>query len=433
MPKHSLSNDLPYPRFIHASGAGIDAVNGTYAFAGMDEFRAPLYEMVGQLEGKATTFRISATGTESKQCWHISADDSDDKHVFYKSNFASDFAFPPVRGWWCVEEDEQGKEDVMPVAPILRRDDDFFLDWRNDPLESLADYKIEISHEIEGAATTTEYNTHKLVLANGSTYFANLLRSVNRDDAHFTETQSNRSQIKLKSSMAKMFPYLLDYLYGQFSNPASLGTIGTTTYEQDVILYQVADYFGASQVLRDLEVVFNDEEAHNLMWWINEVCSLDMIAAVEILVMPCAKKLTELGEEALQQLASVMTEDQLQLLLREKEATVDASKKGSELVAAFCSTHQVDIETFRLLTDAAILPNIDRKAVWSLLERECDLSGSTQGTLSNLQARCIDVLAQDFDAWDNGEDDPLRLQSAAFLYELLKKVKEHKQRLIHPF
>ena len=114
-------------------------------------------------------------------------------------------------------------------------------------------------------------------------------------------------------------------------------------------------------------------------------------------------------------------------MLQVMEVTEAASRKGSVLVAAFCSKNDVDIETFHLLTDATLLPNIDMNAVWPLLEREREFFGSTQSTVSSLQARCIDALVEDFDAVEHDDDDPLCMQSAAFLYKLIIKVKEHKQ------
>ena len=125
---------------------------------------------------------------------------------------------------------------------------------------------------------------------------------------------------------------------------------------------------------------------------------------------------------------SAITEGGLHRLLREKKATDDASRKGSELVAAFCQTHEVGIDTFRSLTDAALMPHIDKKSIWPLLERELELSDSAQPTLSSLQARCIDVLARDFDAMEYGDASPLRLQSATFLYELMNKSNQNMRR-----
>ena len=417
-----------FPKFFVVSGAGFAAVNGTYYFVGIDEDDGPLFEMEGKLDGEPTTFLIDASEQEPERIYRISLKGSSHsgENLFYSNNCVANSALPPARGWW--------PEDFinMPVAPILGRNNEPVRDWRSDPLDSFADYKIEIFYEKDGAVTTTEYHTHRMILADGSSYFANLLRSKHSDGVQYTESQSNSCRIRVEAPQAKMFPFFLDCLYGQYSNSAPLGTIRPAAYQQDVLLYQVAHYFAAWQIVRDLEVTFLKASEQNLAYFVEEVdrlieWRLDMTAVLDILVVPCAKKLTELEDLTLRQLARVLTKDQLYDLLQ--EATDAASCKGSELVTAFFSKRQVDLETFRLLTDAALLPHIDKKSVWPLLERDRELFGPTQGAFSSLEVRCIDALAQDFDPWDYGDDSPLRMQSPAFMFELLKKEHEQKANL----
>ena len=100
----------------------------------------------------------------------------------------------------------------MPVPPILRLNDVVFLDWRSDPLESFSNYKIVVTHDIDGGAIMTEYNVHKAVLARGCTYFETLLRPFR---AGFAESQSSMSRIHLNARLANTFPFFLDCLYGQ--------------------------------------------------------------------------------------------------------------------------------------------------------------------------------------------------------------------------
>ena len=406
---------FPAPKAYVVSGAGIVAVNGTYHLNQLTGF----YDMKGHLDGKSTTFAISSIGKEPDRHWRISVKDSDDP--IYRSNLVSDSGLPPVRGWWTNDLSN------MPVAPIVLSAGETTTDWRDDPQENFSDYKIIISTEVDGVEVVTEYNTHRFVLARGCTYFDNQLHSEHRGGANYVETQSNLSRIPLEPQLAKMFPYLLDYWYGQVFNPLPLGNLLCQTYSQDVVLYQLADYFRASRVLQDLEVAFNNALAEDLDDWVESVHRHNMTAVMEILVTPCAKKLTELGEETLQQLASKITNEQLHRLLQAKDATEAASRKGSELVAAFCSIHQVDIEPFRLLTDAALLPHIEKTSIWPLLGRERELSGPTQGALSSLEARCIVTLAQNFVALEYGDDSPLRKESPVFLVELLKQVAEHQR------
>jgi hypothetical protein len=93
----------------------------------------------------------------------------------------------------------------------------------------------------------------------------------------------------------------------------------------------------------------------------------------------------------------------------------------------FCEKHDLDIDTFHSFTDAVELAHVDKSSIWSLLKKERLLKGAQQSGLSSLQMRCIDILARDFDSLEHGEEDPLRDQSAAFMYELIIKAKQCKR------
>ena len=271
------------PQTIVVSGAGFDAINGKYEFAGRDILKAPKYEMQGRLDDIATTFLISASKEAPERFWKISNNGDKSNSAIYTSNLVTNCSHPPLRGWW-----PQSKYERF-VSPIISLDEDIPLDWRIDPLESFADYKIEIAYETDGATVVAEYNTHRVVLANGCQYFATLFRSMGRDGDNFAEEQSSSSRIELKAPLAQLFPHLLDYLYGQFSCPAALGTVRPFYFQDDIVLYELADYFGASRILRDLKVVFECGSTADLRTWVKAITELKMTAAVEILVEPCAK------------------------------------------------------------------------------------------------------------------------------------------------
>jgi hypothetical protein len=115
---------------ITVFGAGLEAVNGEYHFAGRDEHNFPMYEMHGMLKGKAVTCRI-----ESDPYWWIFMDDE----IFFSANRDSDSSnfCPPHRVWFSLEdtkascdEIESGSFKAYSPPFILHGQKDTSLDWR---------------------------------------------------------------------------------------------------------------------------------------------------------------------------------------------------------------------------------------------------------------------------------------------------------------
>jgi hypothetical protein len=111
------------------------------------------------------------------------------------------------------------------------------LSWRNNPETSFSDWTLEIAHTSEsGEEIVDVYHVHKCMLAVGprhSDYFAALFQK------QMQENQTNTSRIELEESQAKLFPCLLDYIYGYPDSESEL------TLEEYFQLLLLAEYFQA--------------------------------------------------------------------------------------------------------------------------------------------------------------------------------------------
>jgi hypothetical protein len=228
------------PKSIVVFGAGIEAVNGVYTR--VDN----IYEMKGPWKNQEVTFSITTCGSCMR--WHLNADGND--FCFYASNPVAASSLPPCRNWWISEK--MTHESFRP--PIIFYGDEKSLDWRMNPSESLADYKIEIVHKIaENRMMLTEYNVHKHIVANASKYFLHLFTG-SKDGAVFEEKEKKTSRIELDPPMANLFPNLLDYMYWLFSNAGVPGIVRPLDASQHVAMFWHADYFEVTLLLGELQI-----------------------------------------------------------------------------------------------------------------------------------------------------------------------------------
>ncbi len=102
--------------------------------------------------------------------------------------------------------------DVQMKESISDSKNCYGLSWRQNPSESFSDWTIEVIEEEEtidqpSAAKCSVFHVHRRVLAVGpkkSDYFANIFKS---------NGSANRSQLRLSTKEAAVFPMALDYIY----------------------------------------------------------------------------------------------------------------------------------------------------------------------------------------------------------------------------
>ena len=262
--------------------------------------------------------------------------------------------------------------------------------WRLDPVASFSDWTIEIVTLDQ----ITTYHVHKAHLAAGaykSEYFRRLFQG-----NHFAESQSNTSRIELHELAANAFPDLLNYLY-TMERPLNIHTENATA------LYHLGHYF----------------EMRRLRWEAKQFWSNDLT------VKTCAlyyEHATLLHDEKIHQAAAEMCADRiLQIdvssrlmhvpnlsfwlqLLETSKITKTFSLHVSKLIVTFCQNVEVNAHTFLQLTDEKYLPQVESPTAVQLLVLEQEIVKPDAAYLSNLQKRCISVLAKDWRDLDPKEE-----------------------------
>jgi hypothetical protein len=234
-----------------------------------------------------------------------------------------------------------------------------------------------------------------------------LTNGPSEDGPNFVEATETASRIELAASIADTFPIFLDYMYAQFSNNGNVGHLRPNAFCDFILLYWLADYFEAPQLCQDIDAGFETETFLNVSnsgTVMSRAVAYGVQHIVDTVMKFCLTHLLEYDQIAIGKLATALDAATLLNLLQNKDNSDDCSRKASEIVAAFCIAHEVDAETFATLTDADLLPCIDIKAIWPLLEKEREFIASEEFSVSSLQTRCIDVLAKDFSSLDTTID-----------------------------
>jgi hypothetical protein len=407
------------PKKLVVFGAGHEAVNGKYHRRYDELHKFWCYIKEGQWEGKAVMFCINRCVNKVKKTswWQIKVQAGG---VIYRSCLQEKLSIVPARGWFC-------DNGTMCSRPPILYYDNKPRDWRDDPQESFADFTIEIAETVADkcrVAITTTYNVHKLIIANGSTYFA----GVCANGLHFAEGSKSTVRIKLDSSTAARFPNFLDYMYIQF---ASLGVADFgihPDYGKAIVeLYWLADYFQVPHLCKQLQKAWKKNlNLARIPAYL--ACALEI--GVQPLVDPvltyiCDCLLNFRGDQLLA-LAKRLDKPCLISLLQKTNWDQFHSRKASELVSAFCNEHSVDADEFQALTHSSLLPYIASIAAWSLLKKHSELLQVSEDVLDDFQLRCIEAIAKDFASLDSSESGPLHLQSLSskFLKALIIKVTE---------
>ncbi|GKY91826.1 hypothetical protein MPSEU_000154200 [Mayamaea pseudoterrestris] len=407
-------------------GCGLEAMNGKYTFAGKlkkDEAKtlnavknSAKFEMKGIWNGKEVSF-IICLGRCGR--WHLCTLDRtlSEYTSYYMSNPVTDAKHaPPLRLWWLVDLLDEQLLAMRP--PILLRDGIPTLDWRQDPDESFSDYRIDIV--VKDTQTIFEYNVHKLMIASGSEYFANLLSPKN--GSNYVEGERHHSRIELEEATAAAFPHLLDYMYWLYSNQGVVGQLRPLSKDVHVSLFWLGDYFKVPQLMRDLDQALAEDL--NVSWccfYLEAARKLGVQHIINAVIKHCVLNFLDMSEQFWNGLAECFTASEVLSIIRRQPASKEHSLMASELVAAFCTENELDAEMFLSLTDESLLPTLDPDSTWCLLRKESELMIDSSGALSNLQMRCITSLSKTFLYIDFEDVDEFQSQSPLFQRTLLTR------------
>jgi hypothetical protein len=275
------------------------------------------------------------------------------------------------------------------------------LSWRDDPMATFSDFKIEVvtvpcdgSLVLEAAGGNT-YHVHKAILAVGarkSVYFKRLFTNV-----EFRENANDVSRIELHPRSAEAFPQLLDYMYNHWQ-PFQFDS-------QNVLpLYELGQYFIVPQLVVDArEFWTRDLRPENCHVYYEKAnfCGKSCEVVVEAIEDICVKRSQEVAKN---KTLFHLTPPQFWLrLLKNSTRKVFGSDKAGDM----CNVSNVligtlveeramecfNVDLFSALTDTVILPVVHSTATaLTLIQYEILVCGAISASMTNLQRRCMDAL-----------------------------------------
>ena len=304
--------------------------------------------------------------------------------------------------------------------------------WREDPIESFSDWKIEIisgNDDDDGEDTivkTETYHVHRNFLAHGfrrSEYFSRLFRSEER----FQENETNTSRIELDRLAAQAFPHLLDYVYGDDL---------TIKAKNATALHHLGEYFEIAQLkLESLEFCEEDMCLKNLHYYYIHAQQLNDEVVMDLVTdyLRAHIHAVRLKHAIVEQSDPQLWIDVLGLNESQKRIEMDDTRCLSKIIAKMCmnqSEEALDAEAFHTLT--GMLTSIHPSVALDLCElddRYCPDSdddedeGPPEG-LSLLQERCAGALSATWTEFNVSAIDPTQAEkmmqrSPAFLFKLL--------------
>ena len=342
------------------------------------------------------------------------------------------------------------------------------LDWRQDPSESLSDWKIQInvigdriSQEafVAAARATTErgddddnnasptspssntadkncdvYHVHKNIMAVGprrSEYFWTLFQS----KTAYQESDENCSKIDLHVTAAKQFPVVLDYIYN--------GTLPALTAENCTSLLYLAKYFQLKQLTKETKQFWQTDlnvgncgtyYEHALIFHDDKIeRAVEKLVISNIMSIYLTSRIVFVsGPTFWLSVVRAVTKERKK---DPKQARADTSQHLSCIVASFCvacNDGDITTEQFAQLTDSKYLPEIHFKAAGALMGLETKfLPPTTEGSvkentdatsksqLSDLQQRCIRALATKWNKIDHSMLEFLSKQNPVIIPDLL--------------
>ncbi|GKZ01551.1 hypothetical protein MPSEU_001105700 [Mayamaea pseudoterrestris] len=403
---------------IIVSGAGIGTVNGKYTRT--VSTGEPTYVKSGHWKKAEATLKISPNESHGREkAWVISVQKvvNGEWTELYCSNTlvdASTAATPPGRGWWDVRH----RGDIFANPPLIRRVGLLpFADWRHaDSLHGTDVWTIRVNESVD-------YTVHRYVLENTTEYFKGLFGQ------KFAEDRTSTSHITMRSTVAKVFPCFLDYVYAYHG--ASVTILSPKRYVCP--LFWLGQYFGVPQLLDD--ILCHTRATLCRRKCCRKCCRLLYLArhATTFGTQPLTDELTaafhsRLGDLDLSfdDLVAKMPDVSFWVaVFGAKPITPPRSKNASQIAAELCNlnTLTVNAEQFQRLTDSTILPFLDKKAALRLMKKESEFGcNGWHFGMTSLQKRCIDLF---LDSYGSDEcEQLLQFQSKPFVLEFFKRYQQ---------
>jgi len=311
----------------------------------------------------------------------------------------------------CAEAAATSENSKVDPTPSIQ------LSWRQDPIESLSDWTIEVVAR-ETKATTT-YHVHRRILAFGpkrSEYFAQLFEN---------PRSTKKSVFELGSAEAQVFPMLLDHMYT--NSELHLDMIAAYA------LYSIADQLEVPSLLLCVTDFFSRiTSKDNVVDFLKIGESFRDKMLLYTIFDRCAEELRSIDLDAARKIKPTLL---VEVLRRSKIVSKKhkcSSSRLSQVVAACMEEHRssLSLELFRTLTDKEYLPYIEGTAAIKVLALEQEFT--SQGSEPTLHERCLSSITNSWDSVKQKlEEDPMlagrmKAVSSAVLYEILMRTTRYK-------
>ncbi|CAB9529651.1 nervous system development [Seminavis robusta] len=291
--------------------------------------------------------------------------------------------------------------------------------WRGDPKETFSDWKIIVVSKTPDSeeAQATTYHVHKFMLTCGgrnSKYFAKLFQNT----SNFREGESCTTQLELDPLAMTAFPALLDYLYDEYK-PLHIDTKTATA------LHYLGEYLDIHRLRWDaLQFCKKNLSLDNADIYYEHAMTFQNESILGILAKFLGEKILHISPEA--KILQTSSPDLWVNALEHISKNESTSRHISKLVAKFAQNNPdaLDLETFQSLTSLEITPQIEWNAALTLCVLEDKAAKESTKELSQLQERCSDSLAQNWESFlltDDATTKLLRERKPDFLVDLLLK------------
>ena len=305
--------------------------------------------------------------------------------------------------------------------------------WKDDPIESLSDWKIEI---YRGEGGEDVYNVHRCIVGVGrrrSRWFAREFRRKN--SRHYCasedpcETNIKISRLSLSMEQAKVFPAILDFMYfGAEANHAF-------TAKQACVVFQVAEMFEVLAMKKAIIKFYGKNlSSKNMVKFLKlatHYSAEDLIHVTKVGIsqivcsQPNEAKFLQpklLGEiirmttcqHGTHQRTKEMDNNDGPLMDDEAMAIVRKKSQKFSIAAYKCMFHHEAkdqtnsiCEGFDYLFCKETLPFIDASVALDVIAmEERRFNGQPTSTLTDLQSRCIDGIVHVWESFEEGYASP---------------------------
>mmetsp|Transcript_26677 Transcript_26677/g.63604 ORF Transcript_26677/g.63604 Transcript_26677/m.63604 type:complete len:1359 (+) Transcript_26677:15-4091(+) len=249
--------------------------------------------------------------------------------------------------------------------------------WRLDPIESLADFNLEVLNDDTGSVTT--YNIHKQIVAVGPR------RSEFLDDLFLLSHPSYR--LSLDDRSCSLIPQILDFMYCR-DYRIHLTTENAPSLRQLGKIFKIIPL-----VVRIADFILEDMVTDNIGTYVSDSCFYSDTNLKAVIVDRCAANIDIF--DVSHDVWRVMPHDMFLRILSSPHINRKAlSCHLSLLLKEYFALHQDEINSdiFLRLTTKNVVPIVDREAALPLFEL-CDKYDTQDGRRESLQRRCLDTLS----------------------------------------